>query len=289
MQRKLNNSIGFVVTGYILFFSLTACIHPSEENDDVVVRVGNRMLTRSELSESLPSFHTPEDSILSTEHFIRVWVNDQLLYNVAQKNIADKNAIEQLVENYRRSLIIYQYQEQLVNEKVVNTISEQELRHYYEENKDKFKLDKPLIKGIFLRVPIDAPTIDKAKSWCKNPSSVSIGNLEKYSMQNAGSFDYFETQWVDFNELMHNWPVQELNLQEAIKRTTFFEQKDDKYYYFLHISDYLLPGDNSPFQYAEPVVKELLINRKKIEFLRKTENDLYNKALNSGQILFYNE
>lgn len=269
--------------------ALTACTPPSETNEEAVVRVGNRILTRTELAESLPAFLSPEDSIMVTEHFIRVWVNDQLLYDIAQKNIADKNAIELLVENYRRSLIIYQYQEQLVNEKLAHTINQQELQQYYEENKDKFKLDKPLIKGIFMRVPLDAPNIDKAKSWCKKPSVTSIGHLEKYCVQNAGCFDYFEKQWTDFNELMHNWPAQDLNLSEALGKTTFWEQKDDRYCYFLYISDYLLPGDNSPFPYAEPVVKELLINRKKIEFLRETEDDLYNKALHSGQIIFYNE
>jgi hypothetical protein len=255
-----------------------------------VVQVGGRVLTQSELDESLPPFLTPEDSILATEHFIRIWINDQLLYSVAQKNITDKNTIEQLVENYRRSLTIYQYQEQLVNEKLVSSISEQELHQYYEENKDKFKLDKPLIKGIFLCVPIDAPDIDKAKSWCKKPSTTTISNLEKYSVQNAGSFDYFETKWTDFNE-MQGWPALKSNFPEpeALKKTSFFEWKDDRYCYFVNVSDYLLPGDNAPFQYAEPVVKELLINRKKIDFLRNIENDLYNKALNSGQILFYNE
>ncbi|MDR0543603.1 MAG: peptidyl-prolyl cis-trans isomerase [Dysgonamonadaceae bacterium] len=277
------------MTGYILFMGLTACTHPSGKSKEAVIQVANRILTRSELDESLPPFLTPEDSILAAEHFMRVWINDQLLYDLAQKNIADKNAIDQLVENYRRSLIIYQYQEQLVNEKLANNISEQELRNYYEEHKDKFKLDKPLIKGLFLRVSMDAPDIDKTRSWCITPSPASISHLEKYSVQNAGRFDYFETQWVDFNELMQNWPTREPNLSEMLKKNAFFEQKDDKYYYFLNISECLLPGDDTPFQYAEPVVKELLINRKKIEFLRKTEDDLYNKALNNGQIIFYNE
>jgi hypothetical protein len=250
-----------------------------------VVQVGDYILTQSELDESLPSFLSPEDSLMATEHFIRMWINDQLLYSLAQKNIADKKAIDLLVENYRRSLTIYQYQEQLINEKLANNISEQELNNYYEENKDKFKLDKPLIKGLFLRIPIGAPDLDKSRSWCKNPSAASISNLEKYSMQNAGSFDYFESKWVDFNELINNWPT--TSFADVLRNKTFFEQQDDKFHYFLNVTEYLLPGDDAPFRYAEPTVKELLINKKKIEFLRKTEEDLYNKALNNGQIIFH--
>jgi hypothetical protein len=269
---------------------LTACTHPAEKSADAVVQIGNSVLTRGELADRLPSFRSPEDSLLAAEHFIRVWINDQLLYNIAQRNIVDKNTIDQLVEDYRRSLIIYQYQEQLINEKLVTGISEQELHKYYEENRDKFKLEKPLIKGLFFRLPIDAPHIERAREWGRKLTPASINNLEKYSTQNAGSFNYFETQWVDFNELIAGWPVMgELDLAEALKKSSFFEQKDDKYYYFLTVNECLLPGDNSPFQFAESTVKELLINQKKMDFLRKTENDLYNKALKSGQIKFYNE
>jgi len=283
LQKKLNKGISFLwsgLTGICLF----ACTPQSNPKIDALVQVNKHILTRAELDESLPSFFTPEDSTLAAEYFIRTWINDCLLYDIAQKNI-DKNAINQLVENYRRSLIIYQYQEQLINEKLVQDISERELLKYYEENKEIFKLDKPLIKGLFLRIPIDAPDIDKVRTWCKNISDAGIDNLEKYSIKNAASFDYFEDHWMDFNELKNTYP----NPPEIPQKNTLYEQTDDKYYYFLKVSESLLSGDNAPFQYAKPTVRELLINQKKIEFLRKTEEDLYNKALNSGQITFYNE
>ena len=287
LRRKLNNCIALVLGGLagIGLFCSVSCTHSSGKNNDAVVQIGKHILTQTELGENLPPLLSPEDSILAAEHFIRVWINDHLLYDIAQKNIVDKNAIDLLVEDYRRSLVIYQYQEQLVNEKLTQNIREQELRNYYEENKEIFTLDKPLIKGLFLRVPIGAPTIEKAKAWCKKPSPAYINNLEKYSVQNTANFDFFENKWVDFNELMNTFP----NPPEMPKKKTFYERKDLQYYYFLNVSDCLLPGDNAPFQFAEPTVKEFLINRKRIEFLRKTEDDIYNKALNSGQITFYNE
>jgi hypothetical protein len=251
----------------------------------VVVQVGKYTLTRTDLKASLPPFLNPQDSILAAEHFIRIWINDNLLYDIAQKNLADKKSIDELVENYRRSLIIYQYQEQLVDEKLAKNIGEQELRTYYDENKELFKLDKPLIKGLFLRVPVGAPDIDKARAWCKKPSPATIEKLEKYSVQNAAAFDYFETQWVDFNELSNTYPT----LSGTPQKNTFYEREDEAYHYFVNITDCLLAGETAPFQYAEPTVKDLLINRKKMDFLRKTEDDLYNKALNNGQITFYNE
>lgn len=255
--------------------------------DKVVAKVGNKYLTQDELKNNLPFYSTPEDSIIAAEYYIRTWINDNLLYEMAEKNITDKENIDLLVENYRKSLVIYQYQEQLINEKLSKEIEGDEIIQYYEKNQDKFLLDRPLIKGIFLKIPIDALQIEQVRTWYKNLSPASIEKIEKYSVQNASSYDYFMDSWVDFNELMENWPVYSKKTTDWIRKNAHIEYEDDNYYYFLTITDYLLPGDKAPFEYAQSTAKEILVNQQKINFLRKTEEDLYNKALKNGQIVFY--
>ena len=232
---------------------------------------------------------TAEDSIIATEHYIRIWINDNLKYAVASKNIADKKNIEQLVDNYRKSLIIYQYEEQLIAEKLSEKINNQSMLDYYEANKDKFKIDRPLIKGLSLKIPIDIPQIDKVKTWCKSLTPANIANIENFCVRNAVGYGYFVDNWVDFNELTESWPTKYENENNVVKNRKYLEQKDNNFYYFLHITEYLLPEDNAPFEYAQPTIKEILINQQKIDFLKTIENDLYSKALNNGQITFYNE
>jgi hypothetical protein len=269
-------------------FLLVSCKQETTVNKNVIVQIGDKVLTREELEENITSFLSPEDSILAVEHYIRVWINDNLLYDIARKNIINKEYINQLVESYRKSLVIYQYQEQLVNEKLSKEIDNEVLLEYHKNNSDKFKLDRPLVKGLFLRVPVDAPQIEKIKTWYKSISATSLANIEKYSLQYSAGYDYFFDNWVDLSELMNKWPINYKTEWDNIKYNKFIEQKDDKYYYFLHITDYLSQGDNAPFEYAKSTIKEILVNQKKIEFLRKIEEDLYSKALNSGQIIFYN-
>jgi hypothetical protein len=279
-----------ICTFAIVSFSTVSCEQKTAGvHKDAIVQIGDKILTREELRENIPSFLNPEDSILATEHYIKVWISDNLLYNVAQKNIIDQDNIELLVENYRKSLIIYQYQEQLVSEKLSKEISDETLLDYHKNNKDKFKLDRSLIKGLFLRVPVDAPQIEQIRIWYKSVSPASLVNIEKYSLQYSANYDYFFDNWIDLGELMNKWPIGNINEPNYIKSNRFIEQKDDKYYYFLHITDFLLPGDDAPFEYAKSTIKEILVNQKKIEFLRETEADLYKKALGSGQIIFYHE
>lgn len=261
----------------------------TKTNGGSIVKVGDHVLSREELDRNLQLGLSPEDSIIAAEHFIHSWINEQLLLDIASRNIGNKEEIEKLVENYRRSLIVYQYQEQLVNEKLDRELSEDVLLRFYEENKDGFKLDRPLIKGLYLKIPQGAPRIDKVKVWYKSLKPDDIENMETYSIQNSTTYGYFVDQWEDFYDLVDDWPVNFKNEISLLKDKKFIEQQDESFYYFLHLTDVLLPGETTPFEYTKPVVREMVLNQKKREFLKKTEEDLYDRALSRGQIIFHNE
>ena len=256
---------------------------------DALVKIGNKVLYQNVVEENIPVGLTSEDSIIAAEHFIRLWINENLLYNIASRNINDKENIELLVENYRKSLLIYQYEEQLVNERLTKEIDEQSLYDYYNQNKDKLKLDRPLVKGLFLKVPASAPQLNEIRSWYKSKTSVSRENLEKYQLNNVAIYNYFIDKWVDFNDLMDNFPREQLSKEDLIVQKKSIEKEDGTYFYFLNITDYLLPGDNAPYEYVKPTIQEMLINQRKIDFLKKTEDDLYRRALDKGEIQFFKE
>lgn len=267
-----------------------ACNRSSYKEDEIpLVKVGDRILYQRDLDQVLYLGLSSEDSIIISEHFIRSWINDHLLYDVALKNVKNSEEVDRLVENYRQSLIVHQYQEQLISERLTREINEDSLLFYYEENKDRFKLDRPLIKGIFLKIPQGAPQIDKVNTWYKTITPENIEAIEKYSIQNSSVFDHFVDRWVDFDAFIDNWPVSYKNENDILKFNRYIEQQDSSYYYFLNVTEYLLPGENVPFEHTRLIIKEMLLNQKKNEFLKKTEEELYQRALNRGQIVFFNE
>jgi hypothetical protein len=174
-----------------LCITLSACQPKAAKEGIVLVKVGDNILTMDELQRNVQVTSTPEDSMLFAENYIRLWVNNHLLYDVAHKNTtkADEADINPLVDNYRQSLTVYRYQEQLVNEKLAKEISEAALERFYKENQDLF--------------------------------------------QNV------------------------------------------------------LPEDSTSFDYIKPTVKEMVINRRKMEFLKQVEDDLYQRALKNGTVVFY--
>ena len=191
-----------------IVFSLFACKKAIQTDEpDALVKVNNRILSRSEVQKVIPKGSSSSDSLLLAESYIKKWIKDELIQEVALRNLGeDKELIDKLVDNYRRSLIRYRYQEKLINEKLSDEIQESDELTYYDANKDKFILNKNLVKGLFLKIPADAPNMSDVKGWYKSGSVSALEKIEKYSVQNAVIYEYFYDKWVDFDEIMDNVP-----------------------------------------------------------------------------------
>ena len=108
-----------------------------------------------------------------------------MLFDKAEGNIPDNDKIKALVENYRKALIMHVYQEELVNQRLAGEISDEEIADYYEKNKTLFVLEEPVIKGLFIKVPLQSQGLADVRRWYKRNSQDAIEKLEKYSLKHA--------------------------------------------------------------------------------------------------------
>jgi hypothetical protein len=252
-----------------------------------MAKVKDKSLSREEVMRVIPKDASSADSLLIAENFIKKWIKDALVYEVALRNLSDdKTEIDQLVEEYRYSLLRYRYQERLIKEKLSADIRVTDRINFYDENQKKFILDKGLIKGLFLKIPIDAPGLAEVKTWYKSSSEESLEKIEKYSIQNAIFYDYFYDRWVDFDDVMSNIPIHISNTNNFLKANKTLELSDSSYCYLLNIKEYLPVGSVAPYEYAEPQVIEMLINQRKMEFLRNFEEELFQNAIRNGDVVF---
>ena len=277
----------------LLLITLLGCGACKEQRDHKgktpLVEVDGNFLYKEDLMSVLPVGLSKDDSILFAEHYIRSWAEEILLYEKAANNIPDNVDVDKLVENYRKALIMHTYQQELINQKLTNDISEQEITDYYGQNKELFKLENPLIKGLFIKVPLTAPQLNNVRRWYKSDKQDAIESLEKYSLQNAVKYEYFYDKWVDFDEVMDNIPIHVSNPNAFLKANKYVEVADSSYCYLLNIKEYLPSGSVEPYDYASPHVTEMLVNQRKVEFLKKFEDELYNDAIRSGDVEFHSE
>lgn len=253
-----------------------------------LVEVSGEFLYKEDLQAALPLNISKDDSVLFAEHYIRNWIEDALLFDKAEGNIPDDDKISKLVENYRRALIMHTYQEELVNQKLANDISEEEINAYYEKNKELFRLDNPLVKGLFIKVPLSSPDLGNVRVWYRKNNQDVIEKLEKYSLRNAVSYDYFYDRWTSVPDVAAKIPLKVLDTDaNYLDKNRNVEVKDTAFCYFLHIEDFLGKDKQKPLDFARDEIKEILINLKRVEFINKVKEDLYQRASDRNKIIYY--
>ncbi len=73
------------------------------------------------------------DSAVFVQNYINKWAKKELMFQKAEDNITTelKNEIEKQLEETRINLVIYEYQRQMMLQKMDTVISDEELENYY--------------------------------------------------------------------------------------------------------------------------------------------------------------
>ena len=267
---------------------LKTCVNSEAEKDRVLLaKVGDEVVYLDEALQGMPQGLSGKDSTLFVQQFLKSRVKDLLLYEKAVKNIPQSQEMEDLVENYRRSLIIYEYQQQVLNEKMQTEISESEMLDFYKSNSRRFVTEHNLVKGIFIKISKNALDLEKLKQVYKNSSTESIEKVEKYCVQNAGQVEFFYDKWISFDDIMDKIPYSISNRSDFLKIRSTLDVVEKDYCYLLYIDEYVLSGNTAPFEYVRDNVRNVMINSKKSAFLNQFEQNLFKEAESKKKIKYY--
>lgn len=252
-----------------------------------LVELDGKFLYREDLQAVLPRVLSAKDSLLFVERYIRNWLEETLLYEKAESNVPANGEIERLVENYRKTLLVHTYQQELINQQLSEELPESALTDYYEKHRDLFKVERPLIKGLFIKVPLKAPELNRVRRWYKNETQEAVEYLEKYSLQNAVKYEYFYDKWLPVAEILDLLPLKEVDAAGYIDKHRQVELKDTAFCYFLNVTDFRGIGEQEPYEFARTAVKGMLLNMKQVEFMRRVKEDLLHRAEQKERIKYY--
>ena len=285
------NLLPFRMKKLLFFILLSVIVSCSEKKSDnrrtPILEVEGKFLYKDETDKIIPPNSTVIDSADIADRYIKKWATEVLMYENAKRNIDNLDEINKLADEYRQSLIIHAYEQALVAERLDPKISEKEAKNFYEEFKTHLTLEDNLIKGMLLIVPVGAPQMEAVKEWVRKGDTKSLEKIEKYSLQNAISYDYFMNKWTPFTEITKKAPFVTENTSGFVLNTRFAEVSDSINSYLLHISKAIAAGDTEPYDYAKERITTTLLNRKKSDFIITFEKNVYNDALKKGNIKFY--
>ncbi len=282
-----------IFAGLLILSALASCREKTFVNDSAgktpLVEVEGNVLYSEDLQKVLPLDCTDEDSAEFAERYIKNWIAEMLFYKNAVRNIPDTKEIDQLVENYRRSLILHEYQQRLIEQKIDKEVSDQDIKDFYNNNLRLFVLNEPMIKGLFLKIPLSAPNIGKIKTWYKQSGNDAFDEIEKYSIKYAVRYEFFYDRWLSVSDIEMLLPPLDIPLEDMLNKQYSLEFNDEQYIYLLNVSEYITKGSYEPVESATGKIRDLLMNNKEVSYMQQIKDELYKSALDKDIIIFHNK
>lgn len=270
----------------IAFTGIIAC--NNTDNDQPAAKVNDNILYFSEISAVVPNNSNKEDSILIADNYIHQWVKKQLIISKAELNLSEEDKdVSKMVEDYRSSLIIHKYQQQLIEQKLDTVVTSFQIDNYYRKFSNNFILNRNIIKALFIKIPKPVPDFKKIQKLYKSQKEEDWEELEDYCFQNATNFDNFSDQWINANELLSRMPLSSKSEDNLLKHRKHIESEDSTYYYFAKIKEVEFKNSVAPLPFVRDDIKKILINKRKIEFIRNLEENIYRDAESKNKFKIY--
>lgn len=240
-------------------------------------------LYKEDLQMVIPPRLTGADSIKFAEDYIRKWAEDIVFYNRAKSNISNEKEIELLVENYRRTLILNEYQERLVREKLEASISDEEIKKYYEQDKSLFVLSSSMLKGVYVKVPLKNKELKNVRRYMAFRNENDRDKLEGFTLRGAADYSYFLESWTDLSDISQKLP-KAVDVSTIRENKHMYEFHDSLFVHMLYVDSVISKGDYLPYELAYKDIWEVIYNEKKVQFIKEVRKDLYDKALEEKKI-----
>lgn len=274
----------------LVVFLISCDIFKKDEERKPVARVNDKFLYQDDLAGVVSEGVTGQDSVLIVQNFIKEWATEQLLVDGAQLNLGEEKQqnFNRLVEQYKSDLFSKAYLEALVKKNLDTAVSSEEAQVYYEANKDVFKLNEELLKFRYIHVDENIIDFSKIKERLKRFEESDKKALDSIAIQ-FKSYSLNDSIWVKMSQVISKIPgVNSENKNQLLKKSNFVQLKDSLGVYLMQVNDVLVRNDTAPLEYVKPTINQIVINKRKLELIKKLEKDITKDAIKNKEFEIYN-
>ena len=286
-MRKL---LSIIAISGIVLPALTSCRAISNflRNEQVVAEVGTERLYRSDIDAVVPKGLPQEDSIRLVRQYINAWASDRVYMAIAEQQLSksEKDVTREL-EDYRKSLLKYRYEQLYVNERLDTAVSDDKVEEYYEAHKEAFKLERPLVKARFLRIHTDSPMLENIRKKMSSSDANDLVEADSLAFSSAMMFTTWNDQWQDVIVLARELGVAYDSVLGMMNKGWVRQDDTTGVTNLAYVSEVLRSGEYAPVDYSAPRIKDIIISTRKQALISALEQDLLDDARENGQFVIY--
>lgn len=272
------------------FLLLVSCQYfRPEAKPEALARVNDLYLYKDDVKYLVPRGTSKADSAVIVRNYVDGWASQKLLIDAAEINLGeDKQAeLDKLVREYKMDLYSKAYIEEIVKRTVDTVISVAELRQYYAENKENFKTNGTLVRLRFIHLKQDNPKFETIKSKFFDFKKPDRPFWDTYALQ-FRNFALNDSVWVDMSQVYSKLPfINPENRDAYIVPGKTIQHPDSLDVYLVKITNVLDRNQTSPFEYVKPTLKEVLLNKRKLELIKKFEKEITDDAIKNKKYEIY--
>ena len=259
--------------------ALSSCSR-GDEHPAGIAGVGDKILTADLIAAAIPPGLSKGDSARWADNFIDQWIINELLNEVATKNITNLDEIDRLTEEYRRNLIIDEYRRLKLEQDTSLAITRAQIEDFYANFGGEMRLKEPMVRGIFIAISSSSPKLAGIRRWHVSTKEEDIEKLEKVGLTEAVNYEYFRDRWTPVSTIAGRFPAP---APQVNRKGQHIEARDSTTVYLFSVSDYLPAGASMPLSIAEPEIRSRLEAARKTQIDARLKQQLYENALNKGK------
>ena len=271
---------------FLIFFS---CDYSKNNDNNFVARVGDYYLTQSELKDQIPENLSKADSTKLIKNIIEKWAINKLLMQNAELNMTDeeKTSIDNITNSYKENLIINQYKNKISYNNPDTLINDDDVKDFYKINAKNFKLYDEIIKGRYVKLNKNNFNINEIK---RRFNRFNLNDKIFFDSISIQLLNYYlkDSIWINKNLFFNKIPdLKKDEIQRIVKNSLFYIKEDSLALYLIKINNYKKADDYAPLDYIYNRIKELISNKKKINYLNKVDKELIDEAINKNIFELY--
>lgn len=255
---------------------------------DVVAEVDGTMLLRSDLDAVIPDGISAEDSTRLAVQYINSWATDLVFQKIAEQQLSksEKDVTKEL-EDYRKSLLKYRYEQLYINERLDTSVSDDLVDEYYSAHSEKFVLQRPVMKARFLSIYSDSPGLEPIRKRMSSSDVNDLVEADSLAYSSAMKFTTWNDEWIDIVVLSREFGTDYTTLLDQM-RGRWIEQVDTTGLVRLaYISEMKRKGEMAPIEYSSPGIKDMIVSARKQTLVSDLERDLLKDARENGKFKIY--
>jgi len=254
-----------------------------------IARVGESYLFIEDVTPFLTDGMTKEDSASFVTSYINNWASKQLLLSKAKINLSEQRLgeFDALVNTYRTDLYTRAYKEALVQQGSDSVVSQTQMERFYEKEKENFRLKEKIVSLRFIELPLQFLNKEIVISKLKSFNDDDVRYLDSIGVQ-FKKLNFNDSIWVSVTRVREEIPLLTLKNQDRyLKKSQFFELQDSLGVYLTKITGVLEINDIAPLSYVEPSIKQVLLNRRRLDYIRKLETEIIDEAIKEKEFEVY--